>query len=76
MNKGMPTYFVWQRSDGYVDASCYRPLIVRGDTFKELLATDDWSAARSRIVAERVAILMNEDIWPIQPSAEGNRVVR
>lgn len=70
------TYSVWRRGDGYIGVTAYRPRSWGADPlnqFEELLSTQDWRASHARIVAEHVAAVMNEDIWPIQQSAEGNR---
>lgn len=77
------TFVVWRRQpDGLVSATCGQPRGWShrdrdGDTlvqvaFDELLVTDDWPAARTRIKAERIAAQMNHDIDPITEAAESN----
>lgn len=75
------TFVVWRRQpDGLVSATCGQPRgwhYRDGDTlvqvtFDELLVTDDWPAARTRIKAERIAAQMNHDIDPITEAAESN----
>lgn len=81
----MSDYVVWRRlPDGLVSASAGRlpprTMWPKADgeaievTFELLLVTDDWPTARMRIKAERTAIVMNQDIWPISEAAESNRV--
>jgi len=75
--KKSTVYVVWMRGDGYVAATAGGiPRSTPGDalnTFTELLRSEDWDGCRSRIRAERTAAVMNEDLFPIAPSAEGNR---
>lgn len=73
-------FIVWRRSDGFVASSVGNRPVKTWDPEKRswveaetLLITDSWPAARSRIRAERVAIVMNEDLVPIAESAESNR---
>ncbi len=47
------TYYVWRRSDGYVNASAYKPLNYLTSTFEILLETTEWSLAYDRIIEER-----------------------
>jgi hypothetical protein len=76
MRSKVKTYVVWRRSDGYIDASAgYLPLGDRLMQFEEIFRSEDWPACRSRIRAERTAVVMNEDLWPIPETAEGNRRV-
>lgn len=69
-------YVVWERSDGYIGASVGMPRDYPGylGTFTEIMNSEDWSACASRLRAERVAVVMNEDLFPIAESAQGNRV--
>lgn len=71
------TYSVWVRGDGYIGCTSHgcprshgsRPF----DQFTEILSTSDWPAAHARIRAERTAVIMNEDLWPLAETAAGNR---
>lgn len=77
MRNKSDVYIVWKRGDGLVGASAGVPYGSGTGAFGEyieLLRTEDWPAARSRIRAERTAIVMNEDIYPIVASAQSNRV--
>ena len=58
----LTTYYVWRRSDGYVDATTYPPGRAYTDSngflwsYDVLLTTTDWPEARSRIERERAAV--------------------
>lgn len=69
-------YCVWRRSDGYVSVSAGHmpPPPDSGQlrfTFEKLFVAD-WPATQSRVRAERVAAIMNADIWPITETAASN----
>jgi hypothetical protein len=53
-DKTETTFYVWRRSDGYVDTNAgSMPRSYPGSSFEKLLETKDWAEARSRIESER-----------------------
>lgn len=68
------TFFVWERSDGFVGATAgFMPRGDRNYSFRELLRAKEWAPCAIRIRAERTAAVMNEDLFPIAESAASNR---
>lgn len=53
VSAGATTYYVWRRNDGYVNATCYRPIEGPGHTFEILLVTTNWPEAREAIIKAR-----------------------
>jgi hypothetical protein len=70
----IPMYYVWRRSDGWVNAS--NGMMPRNEgttTFEKLLATTDWPTAKARIEEEHERDMEQEQIaasWDNETYAE------